>query len=149
MSLVKDKIYAFVVDPNSKGEKSYLRVKLQSALNYNVFVQRKEIKLVNAIDMMVSDDQESQSEQFVALVDPSDLLEENGLEVLNRSIGIITHSSDLQRLMSLMTDKHLENNEKYQDLLSKTVFLVSPAEFVKLSGVCSGETANQKNETAD
>ena len=95
MSLVKDKIYAFVVDPNSKGEKSYLRVKLQSALNYNVFVQRKEIKLVNAIDMMVSDDQESQSEQFVALVDPSDLLEENGLEVLNRSIGIITHSSDL------------------------------------------------------
>jgi len=38
MTLVKDKIYAFTVNPNSKSDKVYLRVKLQSALNYGGFV---------------------------------------------------------------------------------------------------------------
>ena len=38
MTLVKDKIYAFAVNPNSKGDKAYLRVKLLSALNYGGFV---------------------------------------------------------------------------------------------------------------
>ena len=59
MTLVKDKIYAFAVNPNSKGDKSYLRVKLISALNYGGFAQRKDTKLVNATDMLLNDEEES------------------------------------------------------------------------------------------
>jgi len=55
--------------------------------------------------MVITSEQESQSEQLVALVDPNELNEDSGFEVLNRSIAVITHSTDLHNLMNLMTSK--------------------------------------------
>lgn len=62
MTLVKDKIYAFAVNQTSKGDKSYLRVKLLSALNYGGFVQRKDTKLISAADMVINSEEEAQIE---------------------------------------------------------------------------------------
>lgn len=117
MTLVKDKIYAFAVNQNSKGDKSYLRVKLLSALNYGGFAQRKDTKLVNAADMLINDEEESQSEQLVSLIDPREFQDGNGLEILNRSIGAVTHSTDLNKLMNLMTNAQRDSEGKYQDLM--------------------------------
>jgi len=44
--------------------------------------------------------------------------------------------------MKNMTIKYREESEKYPDLMTKSVFLVTPEDFTKLSAVCSGETSN-------
>jgi len=54
--------------------------------------------------MLMSGEEESQKEQLVALVDPREFQDGDGLEILNKSIGAITHSSDLNKLMILMTN---------------------------------------------
>jgi len=47
--------------------------------------------------------------------------------------------------MKRMTEKHLENTDKYQNLIEKTVFLVKAEDFTTLISVCSGETLRNKD----
>jgi hypothetical protein len=76
----------------------------------------------------------------VTLVEPTEFFDGNGIEYLNRSIGVVTHSTDFNKLMTLITAAQKENSEKYADLVQKTIFLVSSEDFVRLNAVCSGET---------
>ena len=71
MTLVKDKIYASAVNANQKGDKNYTRAKLLMAVNYAEFAQRKDVKLVSGADIIINKEEESQSEQQVALIEPN------------------------------------------------------------------------------
>lgn len=106
VKLVGDKLYATVLSPNSDNDTTYTRVKLTLAFNHKAFPQRKETKLVNGADIFFSPDEEQKVDHQVALLDPSDFNEGNGLQILNSSLGVITYDVDLHKLVQQIRDKN-------------------------------------------
>jgi hypothetical protein len=80
--LVKNKVY--VQYENASRDKNMVSVPLKSALNFKNFEERKEVKLVHANDVFLSDDGGKSIEKQVVLIDPETLCHRaNGLEILN------------------------------------------------------------------
>lgn len=48
-----------------------------------------------------------------------------------------------------MTNVQRDSEGKFQELMQKTVFLVSSTDFAGLTAVCSGETATRRNDKTD
>lgn len=80
--LVKNKVY--VQYENASRDKNMVCVSLKSALNFKNFEERKEVKIVHANDVFLSDDASKANEKQVVLIDPETLSHRaNGLDILN------------------------------------------------------------------
>lgn len=136
--MVKDHLY---VQRQVKNESLMTAIQLISAINYQSFEEKKEFKLVNEIDVAVSqndsekknldmDDEVTETSDIV-LVTPESLksASSKGFDILNESKAIITTQVDLNDLVRIIIEKQRLNQEKYATLALKTIFLVDKAEF--------------------
>jgi hypothetical protein len=77
---------------------------------------------------------------------------DNGINILNISSGAITYDTDLQALVSHLFKVQASNNEKYGELASKSIFMVSQEDyqacvsFYEGGGAKKKKMANNKNQ---
>ena len=87
----------------SDADRQYTRAKLMSVFNHKAFPQRKDVRLVSASEIFVSQesDEESKVDHQIALIDPDEFTETgSAFKILNSSLGVITYDVDLTKLVA-------------------------------------------------
>jgi hypothetical protein len=145
---INDKLYIDVVDPEVKNETQMMSVSLISAINYSQFEQRKETRLINSSDVIVEDDDNEapQVQDQLVFIEPSMFFSDNGINILNISSGAITYDTDLQALVSHLFKVQASNNEKYGELASKSIFMVSQEDFQACVSFYEGGGTKKKKD---
>jgi len=140
MKLVKNRIYAAAVNPEIKNDKHLLRVCVLQGLNFDGLEQNKEIRIVSGSDVFVSknDDEQVQTENQVALIEPDALFNGNGVDILNQSHSALTYNVKLNTVAKHLMKKQNEGGEKYLDLATKPVLTINRADFESLTDLCQG-----------
>jgi hypothetical protein len=67
------------------------------------------------------------------LVDNDSLINGNGLDLINSSSGAIVYGVDLNKIVKMMFVKQREDRDKYCDLSSKTIYLVSEDDYQRIN----------------
>lgn len=128
-----------------------MSVNLISAVNYSQFEQRKETRLINSSDVIVEDDDNEvpQTQDQLVFIEPSLFFSDNGINILNISSGAITYDTDLQALVSHLFKIQASNNEKYGELASKTIFMVSQEDFQACVRFYEGGSSSKKKQDGE
>jgi hypothetical protein len=138
ISVVKDKLYIHTQIPNSKD--TYItQIQLISAINYQSFEEKKEFRLVQ--DAMLgseADDLEDtapaeRGDVFLVRPEMFESISSKGFEILNQSKSVITFGVDFNEIVSTIVEKKRQAKERYSNLTSKPILLVSESDFDRLS----------------
>jgi hypothetical protein len=138
VSVVKDKLYVHTQIPRSK-DSHVIQLQLISAINYQGLEEKKEFKLVQdaLVDSEADDlgDGPPAEKGGVALVRPEmfENINSKGFETLNSSKSVITFGLDFHEIVSTIVEKKKQAKERYSNLTSKPILLVSESDFGRLS----------------
>ena len=83
----------------------------------------------------------------VVLMEPSLFFNQETVNILNISAGAITCDCELEQVVSQLFKTQATNSEKYADLVSKTIYLVSREEFEMIVDFYQGVSASKEKDT--